>query len=566
MGNYTDGMTMEEQLGQVLMVGFPGSTPSQEIIDLIQRFHVGNILLFSRNVRDAQQVLELTHSLQQIAKEAGQPFPLLIAIDQENGIVQRLGEAVTIFPGNMALGAIGSEEVAYKVALATGRELKALGINMNLAPVVDVNNNPANPVIGVRSFGEDPQQVARLGAAMVKGYRAAGVLSCLKHFPGHGDTEVDSHLALPTIPYALEQLEALELVPFGRGIEAGAESVMVAHISFPALTQQAMLPATLSPAIVQGLLREQLGFNGVILSDCMEMKAISETFGTERAAVMALQAGIDLVLLSHHYTRQRGSIEAIHGAVQTHELSPQTLQQAAERVLRLKGGGCRVQIYRARLPIPSPLHSRPHGLSWNEIPVSEVSSTSTTCIGCEAHVQLQNQAYELSTTLVRNEDALLPLNLDSGQRIIVLSPQRNITTIVEDRYYSDVVLADIIECYHTPVRVLSIAPGTVESAYEELLQTTSESDIFIVTTVNAHLDEGQAKLVRYLISSGRCVVGIAVHNPYDLLAFPQLRTYLVTYEYTRPALVAAVRVLFGERQALGHLPVSLHPRIPPRDD
>jgi len=227
LDNYTDGMMLEEQIGQLLMVGFWGITPSQEIIDLIQRHHVGNIILFSRNIRDTQQVLELTKNLQKIAKEAGQRYPLLIGIDQENGIVQRLGEAATILPGNMALGAIGSEEISYMVAQATGNELKALGINMNLAPVVDVNNNPANPVIGVRSFGEDSQQVARLGAAMVKGYRAAGILSCIKHFPGHGDTAVDSHLALPVIPYTLQRLEALELVPFRRGIEAGAESVMI---------------------------------------------------------------------------------------------------------------------------------------------------------------------------------------------------------------------------------------------------------------------------------------------------------------------------------------------------
>src|SRR6266849_3979956 len=245
MRNYTGEMTLEEQAGQVLMAGFWGSTPSQEIIDLIQHYHVGNIILFSRNVRDARQVFELTRSLQQIAREAGQRYPLFIAIDQENGIVQRLGEATTIFPGNMALGAIGTEEMAYKVASATGQELKALGINMNLAPVVDINNNPANPVIGVRSFGEDPQQVARLGAAMVKGYHAAGILSCLKHFPGHGDTAVDSHLALPMIPYTLERLAAVELLPFRSGIEAGAESVMIAHISFPALTRQAISPATL---------------------------------------------------------------------------------------------------------------------------------------------------------------------------------------------------------------------------------------------------------------------------------------------------------------------------------
>ncbi len=532
MDNYTDGMTLEEQIGQLLMVGFWGSTPSQEIIDLIQRHHVGNILLFSRNIRDAQQVFELTQSLQAIAQEAGLRYPLLIAIDQENGLVQRLGEAVTLFPGNMALGAIGSEKVAYEVALATGRELKALGINMNLAPVVDVNNNPANPVIGVRSFGEDARQVARLAAAMVKGYHAAGILACLKHFPGHGDTAVDSHLALPTIPCALERLEALELVPFRSGIEVGAESVMIAHVSFPALTRQDMLPATLSSAIVQGLLREKLGFNGLILSDCLEMKAISETFSTERAAVMALQAGIDLVLVSHHYTQQRGSIEAIQAAVQAYELSPQAVQQAAERVLRLKASY----------------------LSWNDLPPS---TTFPASIGCEAHIQLQDQAYELSTTLVRNEDALLPLHLKSGECIVVLSPQRNSMSMVEDRYYSDEVLADIIEQYHSPVRMLSIAPGPVEDAYSKLLQTTSESDIFIVATVNAHLDEQQAEVVRYLVASGRRIIGIAVRNPYDLLAFPQLRTYLVTYEYTRPALAAAVRVIFGERQAQGHLPVSL---------
>ncbi len=532
MDNDTDGMTLEEQIGQLLMVGFLGNTPSQEIIELIQRHHVGNILLFSRNVRDARQVLELTQSLQMIAKEAGQRYPLLIAIDQENGIVQRLGEAVTIFPGNMALGATGSEEMAYKVALATGSELKALGINMNLAPVVDINNNPANPVIGVRSFGEDPQQVARFGTAMVKGYQAAGILSCLKHFPGHGDTAVDSHLALPMIPYSLERLAEVELVPFRSGIEAGAESAMIAHVAFPALTKRDSLLATLSPAIVRGLLREQLGFNGVIVSDCMEMKAVSETYGTERAAVMALQAGVDLVLVSHHYTRQVGSIEAIQAAVRTQELSLQPVQQAAEHVLRLK----------ARY------------LSWHDLPATREVPAIT---GSEKHVKLQSQAYEQSTTLVRNDDELLPLRLNSGERIVVLSPQRNTMTMVEDRYYSDDLLADILQQYHPAVEIVPVAPGPVEEACKKLLQITSESDIFIIATVNAHLDEQQAELVRWLVSSKRRVIVIAVRNPYDLQAFPQLRTYLVTYEYTRPALVAATRVLFGEKQALGHLPVSI---------
>src|SRR5581483_10891840 len=353
-------------------------------------------------------------------------YPLLIAIDQENGIVQRMGEAATLFPGNMALGAIGSNDLAYDVALATGRELKALGINMNLAPVMDVNNNAANPVIGVRSFGEDPQLVARLGSAMAKGYQDAGVISCLKHFPGHGDTAVDSHLALPLIPHALERLEPVELVPFRRGIEAGAASVMVAQLAFPALPRDDALPATLSSAIIQGLLREKMGFEGVIVSDCLEMRAISDTFGSELAAVMALQAGIDLVLVSHTDTRQRGSFEAIREAALTGELSAQVVQQAAERIVKLK----------ARY------------LSWDAAAMD---------VDYAAHARLQERAYELSTTLVRNEDALLPLRPQTAGNIIIVSPPRNTMTKVEDRYYSDAMLLDILRPYSSNVRLQAVA-------------------------------------------------------------------------------------------------------------
>jgi len=354
----------------------------------------------------------------------------------------------------------------------------------------------------------------------------------LKHFPGHGDTAVDSHLTLPTLPYTSERLASLELVPFKSGIAAGVESAMIAHVALPALTEHDTLPATLSPAIVQGLLREQLGFNGVILSDCMEMRAISETFGTERAAVMALQAGVDLVLVSHHPKRQRGSVEAIQAAIQTQELSAHMLQQAAEQVLSFK----------ARY------------LSWHDVPATR---TVPAIVGCEEHVQLQSQAYELSTTLVRNDEALLPLKLNSDESIVVLSPKRNTMTIVEDRYYSDDLLVDILQQYHPRVELVPVPPDLLKDDCTILLQKTRESDIFVLATANADRDVQQAELVRCLISSGRHIIVIAIHNPYDLQAFPQLSTYLCTYEYSRPALVAAVRVMFGEKQATGHLPVSI---------
>ena len=526
-----DNMTLEEQIGQLFMVGFWGTTPSPEILDMISRYHVGGVILFSRNVQDTEQVLELTSSLQQAARAAGHPYPLLIAIDQENGAVQRLGRSATQFPGNMALGAIGSKQIARDIAYATGRELRALGLNMNLAPVVDVNNNPANPVIGVRSFGEDPRQVARLAAATVRGYQEAGVIATLKHFPGHGDTSTDSHLSLPTLPFTLERLEQVELAPFRGGIEAGADSVMSAHIAFPAIAGRADIPATLSPAIIQDLLREQLGFGGVVISDCLEMQAVADTVGIARGSVLALLAGINLVLISHLYPRQQSGIEAALQAVQAGELPYATLRQAVERVLQLKS----------------------LRLSWESLPSGEVPSW----VGGAQHCRLSEDAYDLSTTLVRNDDGLVPLCLQPHERIVVLSSAKDMRSQAEDRQYSSVALVESLRRYHENVESLTIPANFKEEDIPPLLAATGQFDLVIMVTVNANRDPQQAAIMRALLQSGQRVIGVAAASPYDLLAFPALRTYLVTYEPTDPAQVAAARVLFGEVQPEGHLPVSL---------
>ena len=534
MASNTITMSLQEQIGQLLVAGFEGTRPSEEITDLIQHHRIGGVILFSRNTQHTQQVYALTQNLQRIARAAGHHYPLLIAIDQENGLVSRLGEGATIFPGNMALGAAGSEQLAHDVALATGQELKTLGINMNLAPVADVNNNPANPVIGVRSFGEDPQRVANLAAAAVKGYQQAGVISTLKHFPGHGDTAVDSHLALPTIPYTLERLEEVELVPFRSGIAAGAESVMTAHIYLPCIMQheaQSALPASLSPAVIRGLLREKLGFAGVIVSDCMEMSAITETVGAEQGSVMALQAGTDLVLVSHLYSRQLDSLKAIAAALESGILGLETVRLAAERVVELKK----------------------RYLSWDNLP----APTALTALDWESHQRLSDRAYALSTTLVRNEDALIPLRVKPEERIFVLTQQKNTLSKVEDRHFPHEFLVECIRQRHEYVQTIFTSARAAAQEYSEILAASSSADTIIMATVNAHLDLRQAELMQCLAQSGRRVIGLAVRNPYDLLAFPQLRTYLVTYEYTRPALAAAVRVLFGETQAQGCLPVSL---------
>lgn len=534
MHDSTAAMTVEEQIGQVLAVGFHGTRPSPEIIDLIQHYHVGNTILFRRNIQSAEQVRELTQSLQMLAKDAGHRSPLLIMIDQENGMVNRFGQCITNFPGNMALGAIGSEAIAREVALATGRELRAMGINMNLAPVVDVNNNPSNPVIGVRSFGEDPYQVARLGAAMVTGYREAGIITCLKHFPGHGDTAVDSHLSLPVIPHAIERLEALELIPFQKAMEAGADSIMIAHMYLPALMPDEMVPATISPVVVTKLLREKLGFAGLIISDCMEMEALAHTVGTQQGAVKALQAGIDLVLVSHQYALQRGSIEAIQAAIQYGMLSSERLQQAAERVLQLKA----------------------RTLSWDTLP----DATTIAEIGSEAHQQLRQRAYELSTTVVKDASGLLPLRLKPEQPLFVLFMQpTSYTQAVDEGIFADAfdTCVEHIRQRHASVDTLTIAHEPTLDEYSAIYQSVQMAAATIVVTTNANMNSYQGQLMRQLVQTGKPIIGIAAFNPYDLLAFPELATYLVTYECTPPAFAATVRVLFGEIVAQGRLPVRV---------
>jgi beta-N-acetylhexosaminidase len=531
MQQYIENLTLEEQIGQLLVVGFSGTTPSTEIIDLIQHHHVGNIILFARNAQSARQVQDLTNSLQRLARAAGQRYPLIISIDQENGMVQRLGKHVTPFPGNMALGAIHSEKITYEVARATGEELRALGINMNLAPVVDVNNNPANPVIGVRSFGENPHRVSLLANAMIRGYHDAGIITNLKHFPGHGDTSIDSHLALPIIPHDLQHLEEVELVPFKNAIATGADSVMIAHLYLPKLMQEGMLPSSVSAEVITDLLRVNMSFDGLIITDCLDMKAVANTIGTEQAAVMAIRAGADQALISHHYDRQMDAIEAIKMALRNGTLTAERVRQSAGHVLQLKA----------------------NMLSWDNLP----SEAELVTIHNNEHQKLCDLAYDLSMTLVKNENNLLPIQLEPQQNLLILITHPQTHTPVAEIDNPDEALVENIRQRHQNTTVQTVLPQQTSQEQEKMQQAIIHAALIIVVTVNAHRDSYQAELVRNLIATNKPVIGIATYNPYDLLAFPELATYLVTYEYTQPAFKAAARLLFGEIPAQGHLPVTI---------
>lgn len=328
-------LTLEQKVGQLLMCGFHSQHADEQITRLIRDYHVGGVIYFRRNVESVDQLTRLSAELQEMAAEAG-ALPLMISVDQEGGMVARIDqEGMTQVPGNMALGATGNAEYTLECAQILGRELKNIGIDMNLAPVVDVNNNPLNPVIGVRSYGEHAESVAAHGVAAITGYQSQGIAATAKHFPGHGDTAVDSHLGMVTVPHDRNRLEQMELLPFRKAIEAGVDAIMTAHVMFPSIEPEP-IPATLSHKVLTGLLREEMGFEGIIITDCLEMHAISKPYGVAEAAIRAVEAGADLILVSHTLQDQVAALEAIVEAVRTGRISEEVIHQAVERIMTWK--------------------------------------------------------------------------------------------------------------------------------------------------------------------------------------------------------------------------------------
>jgi beta-N-acetylhexosaminidase len=328
-------VALRKKVGQLFMVGFDALEANEHITRMIREQHIGGVILFRRNVHTPEQLSALTRQLQEINAEVSDE-PLLIAIDQEGGMVMRIEQGVTPLPSAMAFQETGSVDDCEALSFVNGDELRQIGINMNLAPVLDVNNNPLNPVIGVRAFGEDADTVSKYGVAAMQGMRRAGVIATGKHFPGHGDTSTDTHYDLASVPHDLARLHAVELAPFKAAIDAGIDAIMTAHVMFPAIEPDPAIPATLSKAVLTDLLRKQMGFNGTVISDCLEMAAISEGIGVAKGAIATLQAGADIVLVSHRPERQLAAIEAVLQAVESGELAMAQIDEAVARVSRLK--------------------------------------------------------------------------------------------------------------------------------------------------------------------------------------------------------------------------------------
>jgi beta-N-acetylhexosaminidase len=328
------------RVGQRFMIGFDGLEASPDVKRLIRDFGVGHVILFTRNVEGPEQVAGLNRELQETARDAGHDLPLLIAVDQEGGRVARMGPPWTVWPPLRALGRIGSEDLARGEALARrmgaalAAECASAGIKCDFAPIMDVDTNPDNPIIGNRSFGDDPELVGRLGAAMIEGLQGGGVVASAKHFPGHGDTSVDSHLDLPVVEQGRSRLQDVEIRPFRRAVAANVATVMMAHVLYPELDPE--LPASLSPGIVDGILRGDLGYKGVVFTDDLEMKAVADRWTPDRSAVLAMRSGCDIVPVCITHDAQVTAMEGAIRAVEAGDVPFKAMDDSLKRVRAMK--------------------------------------------------------------------------------------------------------------------------------------------------------------------------------------------------------------------------------------
>lgn len=514
-------MSLREKLGQMFVTGFPSTTISEEMIDAIEHYHVGNMIVFSHNVESKQQLSSLVQQLQeQFVKHNG--IPGFITIDQEGGRVVRMPHDATNIAGAMAIASTGRPENAYAAGRITARELKALGINFNLAPVMDINNNALNPVINIRSYGDKAETVSEYGIQMMKGLLDGGVMSSLKHFPGHGDTNVDSHLGLPSIDKSLEELERLELAPFKAAIDQGARGIMSAHILFPQI-EKSGLPATMSRTIITDILKGKLGYKGLVVSDCLEMNAIKEFYGTAKGAVGAVKAGIDLVFISHSPLIVKEAIQELEAAIERGELDVSIVDAAVANILAHKAMYAPIEEHQIDI------------------------------VGCDVHQAASKQMRTESISLVNGE--VIPVIAGSNDVCIVgpLSYRTDLasSSVNHELSYAQYVANSLNVSYH----VCDLSPE--EKEVNSIVEQLKGYNHIVLGLFNARENVGQLKLAQALIATGVNVSLVALGRPFDLALVEGAKASLTLLEYSKPAFESLIPILTGEKNPTGKLTIAI---------
>ncbi|MEG6613531.1 beta-N-acetylhexosaminidase [Pseudoclostridium thermosuccinogenes] len=516
-------MTLRQKIGQLIFTGFQAGKIDEDFMRLVEEYKVGNVILFSRNIENAHQVRTLNIELQKLIREQT-GYPAFISIDQEGGMVTRLTQDCTNMPGAMAVAATGNPDNARIIGEITGRELHALGINVNLAPVMDVNSNPSNPVIGVRSYGDTPDAVSSYGIEMMRGLNSSGVMSVLKHFPGHGDTSVDSHLDLPVIDKPLCELEGTDLMPFKNAVDCGAEAVMTSHILFPQIEKE-NYPATMSRTIITGLLKCHMGFKGLVMTDCLEMDAIKKYYGTAKGALEAIKAGVDMVFISHTAGLVREAVELIENAVMSGELPLDRLDEAVDKVLKFKS---RYADY-------------------------DINSTDFSVVGCQAH---RTQALRISSesiTLVRDNRGQLPVKSENIISIgFPAKPTTNAMNPVSNVFSFPAFMAEWLGG-----ESLLISTVPQEKDMEHVLEAAKGKDAVLFGTYNGRLHKGQIEILNRLCMEHDNVIAVALGNPYDISEIDQKAAAIATYEYTPLSMETLAKVIRGEITPTGKISVRI---------
>ena len=575
-----EDMTLRQKITQMLMPDFrkwqqEGQAAqsdmtelNKEVAEAVDKYDFGGVILFAENVKGTAQTLALTQALQQaaISNQANNgKLPLLLAIDQEGGIVYRLGSG-TALPGNMAVGATRDPELANQAGQIIGRELSALGLNVNFAPVFDTNNNPQNPVIGLRSFSSDPKVVARLGTAMMEEIQKYNVAVAAKHFPGHGDTAVDSHTGLPLVDKSYAEFEALELLPFKAAIDKNADMLMTAHIQYPQIEKDTVIskqtgetiyiPATLSDDIITGIVRKKFGYKGVVVSDAMGMDAIAKNFGESEAAIMAIKSGVDVVLMptvlrsKSDLAKIDKIINDIEQAVQRGDIPVSRLDESVTRILNLK--------------------EKRGILDFN--PSERTQSKAEAIVGSELNRDTERKIAASAVTVVKNEDTVLPFKVKSGDRILLLAAyddevpglELGVKRLIADGVIPAGVTYDALN--YSKTTKLEDLKGKIDQATHLILiseigrQSQLASDFWLTRV--------PTEVVDYANATGKQAAVMSISKPYDVA---NAKAIVAVYgnkgmdpteslkpdNAFGPNIPAGVEVIFNGQNHVGKLPVNV---------
>lgn len=510
-------MNLRDKVGQRVMVTFPGPELTPEVANFIVESRAGGVIHFGHNITSLAQIAGLNRDLQDLAARHGLP-PLMIGVDEEGGRVTRMpadGQA-WIAPSQMAQSAAGPDAPGI-CAGVVARQLRRLGFNVDFAPVADVNNNPANPVIATRSYGSHPAQVSEAVVAAVKAYLAEDVAPCVKHFPGHGDTDVDSHLGLPVVHHSMARLQALELAPFRAAFELDVPAVMTAHILYPELEPEGY-PATLSHYFLTRLLRQEMGFKGVVFSDALVMDAISSIYSVPDATFMTLKAGTDVAMPLGSFRLQKACIEKL--VERAGELE---WDESLDRILAFKERFC--------LP---PLALDREAQQADARLIAEVARRSITEIGS------RGQALSTGET-----------------RPVVVDFELAVATPVEDGRHQDTLLAQLLKERWPEVAFIAVQPDEVKEKREICLKAAYEASLLVIVTRNATRLPDQAGLLQELLAAQPRTIVVAARDPYDLGLTQGALGRLATYGDPPASIRALVGALFGDFSLRGELPVEL---------